>query len=72
MSGTWSLPCRCSGKVLTHSRILKQIWGVAYQEQPQVLRVTISNLRKKIEPDPSRPRHMTTEPGVGYRMKIRD
>uniref|UniRef100_C6E3F8 Two component transcriptional regulator, winged helix family n=1 Tax=Geobacter sp. (strain M21) TaxID=443144 RepID=C6E3F8_GEOSM len=56
-------------KVITHSQILKQIWGVAYQEQPQVLRVTISNLRKKIERDPSRPRHITTEPGVGYRLK---
>jgi two-component system KDP operon response regulator KdpE len=56
-------------KVLTHSQILKQIWGVAHQEQPQVLRVTISNLRKKIEHDPSRPRHITTEPGVGYRLK---
>jgi two-component system KDP operon response regulator KdpE len=58
-----------AGKVLTHSHILKQIWGIAYQEQPQVLRVTISNLRKKIELDPSRPRHITTEPGVGYRLK---
>jgi two-component system KDP operon response regulator KdpE len=56
-------------KVMTHGQILKQIWGVAYQEQPQVLRVTISNLRKKVERDPSRPRHITTEPGVGYRLK---
>ncbi|ACH38191.1 winged-helix transcriptional response regulator KdpE [Citrifermentans bemidjiense Bem] len=56
-------------KVITHSQILKQIWGVAYQDQPQVLRVTISNLRKKVERDPSRPRHITTEPGVGYRFK---
>ena len=56
-------------KVLTHGQILKQIWGVAHQEQPQVLRVTVSNLRKKIEHDPSRPRHITTEPGVGYRLK---
>jgi len=61
-----------AGKVLTHSQILKQIWGIAYQEQSQVLRVTISNLRKKIEPDPSRPKHITTEPGVGYRLRIRD
>lgn len=56
-------------KVITHNQILKQIWGVAYQDQPQVLRVTISNLRKKVERDPSRPRHITTEPGVGYRFK---
>jgi two-component system, OmpR family, KDP operon response regulator KdpE len=56
-------------RVVTHSHILKQIWGGAHLEQPQVLRVTISNLRKKIERDPSRPRHITTEPGVGYRLK---
>jgi two-component system, OmpR family, KDP operon response regulator KdpE len=58
-----------AGKVLTHSQILKRIWGVAYVEQPHVLRVNISNLRRKIEADPSRPKYITTEPGVGYRMK---
>jgi two-component system KDP operon response regulator KdpE len=57
-----------AGKVLTHGQILKQIWGVAYREQPHVLRVNISNLRRKIEADPSRPRHIITEPGVGYRL----
>jgi two-component system, OmpR family, KDP operon response regulator KdpE len=58
-----------AGKVLTHSQILKRIWGVGYLEQPHVLRVNISNLRRKIEADPSRPRYIVTEPGVGYRMK---
>ncbi|MDD2852093.1 MAG: response regulator [Desulfuromonadaceae bacterium] len=58
-----------AGKVLTHSQILKQIWGLAYLEQPHVLRVNISNLRRKIETDPSRPRHIITEPGVGYRLR---
>ena len=58
-----------AGKVLTHSQILRQIWGAAYVEQPHVLRVNISNLRRKIEPDPSRPRYILTEPGVGYRLK---
>jgi len=58
-----------AGKVLTHSQILKQVWGIAYLEQPHVLRVNISNLRRKIEADPSRPRHIVTEPGVGYRLK---
>lgn len=57
-----------AGKVLTHSQILKQVWGIAYVEQPHVLRVNISNLRHKIETDPSRPRHIITEPGVGYRL----
>ncbi len=58
-----------AGKVLTHSQILRQIWGIAYMEQPHVLRVNISNLRHKIEADPSRPRYILTEPGVGYRLK---
>jgi len=61
-----------AGKVLTHGQILKQIWGMAYLEQPHVLRVNVSNLRRKIEADPSRPRYLTTEPGVGYRLKIED
>lgn len=59
-----------AGKVLTHSQILKQVWGIAYLEQPHVLRVNISNLRRKLEADPSRPRHIITEPGVGYRLKL--
>ncbi|BDV41149.1 DNA-binding response regulator [Geotalea uraniireducens] len=58
-----------AGKVLTHSQILRQIWGVVYLEQPHVLRVNISNLRRKIEPDPARPRYILTEPGVGYRLR---
>jgi two-component system, OmpR family, KDP operon response regulator KdpE len=58
-----------AGKVLTHSQILRQIWGVAYMEQPHVLRVNISNLRRKIEQDPTRPRFIITEPGVGYRLR---
>jgi len=57
-----------AGKVLTHNLILKQIWGIAYREQPHVLRVNISNLRRKIEADPARPRLIITEPGVGYRL----
>lgn len=59
-----------AGKVLTHSRILRQIWGIAHLEQPHVLRVNVSNLRRKIEPDPSRPRYLVTEPGVGYRLRV--
>ena len=58
-----------AGKVLTHGQILKQIWGAAYADQQNVLRVNISNLRQKIEEDPSRPRHIVTELGVGYRLK---
>lgn len=57
-------------KVITHNQILKQLWGVAYIDQPQVLRVNISNLRHKIELNPSRPRYIITEPGVGYQLRI--
>jgi two-component system, OmpR family, KDP operon response regulator KdpE len=58
-----------AGKVLTHNQILRQIWGPGHTEQPHVLRVTVSNLRRKIEEDVSRPRYIITELGVGYRMK---
>ncbi len=56
------------GKVLTHRQILNRIWGPTYLEQPHVLRVNISNLRRKIEADPAQPQHIITEPGVGYRL----
>jgi len=59
-----------AGKVLTHNQILRQIWGPAYMEQPHLLRVNISNLRRKIEPEPTRPRYILTELGVGYRLKL--
>ena len=59
-----------AGKVLTHNQILRQIWGPAYLEQPHLLRVNISNLRRKIEPEPNRPRYILTELGVGYRLKM--
>lgn len=61
-----------AGKVLTHGQILKQIWGIGYVEQPHVLRVNISNLRRKIEVDASRPHYIITEPGVGYRLRALD
>jgi len=60
-----------AGKVLTHNQILRQIWGPAYVEQPHLLRVNISNLRRKIEPEPTRPRYLQTELGVGYRLKLK-
>jgi len=58
-----------AGKVLTHTQIIRKIWGVAYGDQQNILRVNISHLRQKIEKNPSRPRHIITEPGVGYRLK---
>ena len=57
------------GKVLTHRQLLQQVWGQPYGEDLHLLRVNISNLRRKIEPDPSRPRYILTEAGVGYRLR---
>jgi two-component system KDP operon response regulator KdpE len=56
------------GRVLTHRAILKAIWGPHAVDQPEHLRVLIGSLRKKLEPDPSRPRYVVTEPWVGYRF----
>jgi two-component system, OmpR family, KDP operon response regulator KdpE len=58
-----------AGKVLTHRHILSKVWGPAHTEDAQYLRVFIRNLRHKLEPDPARPRHILTEPGVGYRLR---
>ena len=57
-----------SGRVLTHRAISKAIWGPQFTEQPEHLRVLVGQLRKKIEPDPSKPRYLLTEPWVGYRF----
>ena len=59
-----------AGKVLTHRQLLRQVWGTAYESEMHMLRVNISNLRRKIESDPSRPHYLITEPGVGYRIRI--
>jgi two-component system KDP operon response regulator KdpE len=59
-----------AGKVLTHRQLLRQVWGTAYESEMHILRVNISNLRRKIEPDPTRPTYIRTEPGVGYRLLI--
>jgi two-component system KDP operon response regulator KdpE len=58
-----------AGKVLTHHHLLREVWGMGYEEELHMLRVNISNLRRKIEPDPTRPRYLLTEPGVGYRLR---
>jgi two-component system KDP operon response regulator KdpE len=56
------------GKLLTHRMLLREVWGPAYQVEAHYLHVYISHLRKKIEPDPSGPRYLLTEPGAGYRL----
>jgi two-component system, OmpR family, KDP operon response regulator KdpE len=56
------------GKLLTHRTILREVWGPAYQSESSYLHVHISQLRRKIEPDPTRPRYLLNEPGAGYRL----
>ena len=59
-----------AGKVLTHHQLLREIWGPAHSEDVQYLRVLIRGLRHKLEPDPTRPTHVLTETGVGYRLLL--
>ncbi len=59
---------RNAAKVLTHRSLLAAVWGGDYTQQPEYLRVFIGQLRKKIEPDPSKPRYIVTEPWIGYRF----
>jgi two-component system, OmpR family, KDP operon response regulator KdpE len=56
------------GKLLTHPMILRAIWGPAFQEESNYLHVHVSHLRRKIEPDPTRPRYLLNQAGVGYRL----
>ena len=63
-----ALLAKNDGRVMTHTQILKEIWGYGYTEQTQYLRVFVAQLRKKIEDDPSRPKLLLTESGIGYRF----
>ena len=56
------------GRVLTHQYLLKEIWGIGYQQETQYLRVFVAQLRKKIEQNPNKPLHIITESGIGYRF----
>jgi len=56
------------GKLLTHRTILREVWGPAYGDESNYLHVYLSQLRRKIEPDPTSPRYLLTEPGAGYRL----
>ncbi len=60
---------RHAGKVITHRQLLKEVWGPAHVDEVQYLRVYMTQLRHKLETDPTRPRFLLNEPGVGYRLK---
>jgi two-component system KDP operon response regulator KdpE len=57
------------GKLIGHQQLLQQVWGPSYQTETNYLRVYMAQLRRKLEPDPSQPRHLITEPGMGYRLQ---
>jgi two-component system KDP operon response regulator KdpE len=60
-----------AGRVLTHRQLLAEVWGEAYAHNTQYLRVYMVQLRHKLEADPARPRHLTTVPAIGYRLRTR-
>jgi two-component system KDP operon response regulator KdpE len=59
---------RNEGKLVGQRQLLQEVWGPAYEKETNYLRVYMAGLRRKLEPDPSRPRHFITEPGMGYRF----
>ena len=63
-----ALLAKNEGRVLTHQYILKEVWGMGYIEQTQYLRVFMAQLRKKVEDEPSKPKLLNTESGIGYRF----
>ena len=59
---------RNAGKLVTHQHLLREVWGPKFESETGYLRVHLGNLRRKIEPDPARPRYLRTDPGLGYRF----
>jgi two-component system KDP operon response regulator KdpE len=59
---------RNRGRLVTQRQLLQEVWGQQYQSEANYLRVYVANLRRKLEPDPSQPRYLLTEPGMGYRF----
>jgi two-component system, OmpR family, KDP operon response regulator KdpE len=60
---------RSSGRLITQRQLLAEVWGPGYRSEANYLRVYVAQLRRKLEPDPSRPRYLLTEPGMGYRFR---
>ena len=57
------------GKLVTHRQLLREVWGPGYEDETHYLRVHVAHIRSKVEREPSRPRHLITEPGIGYRLR---
>ncbi len=63
---------RSRGKLITQQQLLQQVWGPQYERETHYLRIYMSQIRRKLEPDPSRPRYFITEPGMGYRFVMEE
>jgi two-component system KDP operon response regulator KdpE len=66
--GVLEVLVRNAGRLVTHRYLLREVWGPAYGEESNYLRVHMANLRRKLEPNPAQPRYLLTEPGMGYRF----
>jgi two-component system KDP operon response regulator KdpE len=69
----WSIVetlARNPGRLVGRRELLREVWGPAYHNETNYLRVYLAQLRRKLEPEPSRPRHLITEPGIGYRLVL--
>jgi two-component system KDP operon response regulator KdpE len=60
---------RNRGRLVTHRQLLQEVWGPAYESESNYLRVYVAQLRRKLEPEPSRPKYLLTDPGMGYRFR---
>lgn len=68
--GVLEILVRDRGRLVTQKRLLREVWGPTYASESHYLRVYLAQLRRKLERDPSRPRHLLTEPGMGYRFEV--
>ena len=72
-SGTWSrCSCATPGRLVTYEQLLQEVWGPTYGKETNYLRVFMTQIRHKLEPEPSRPRYFITEPGIGFRFEMPD
>ena len=60
---------RRPGKLVSQRQLLQEVWGPRYEDETNYLRVYMAQIRRKLEPDPARPRFFITEPGMGYRFE---
>ncbi|MFJ1763617.1 response regulator [Amycolatopsis sp. NPDC088138] len=67
--GVLELLVRNRGRLVAQKQLLHEVWGPSYETESHYLRVYLAQLRRKLEPEPSRPRHLLTEPGMGYRFE---